>query len=123
MSGLVPCSAHFVAVEVELLLERLVGQERRDGDAPAVLGRQLVRAVGRAADEHAEVTRRERDDVRVADLEVLALVREALVAERGEEQVDRLLVARAGVLVERDAGLLRDPAVPAPDAPLVPAVR
>ena len=111
------------AVEVELLLERLVRQERRHGDGPAVLGRELVRAVGGAAEVDPEAPSRERDDVRVRDVEVLAVVGELLVRERCEEQVDRLLVARPRVLVERQARLRRDPAVAAADAPLVSAPR
>ena len=51
------------------------------------------------------------------------VVREALVGERLEEQVDRLLVPRARVLVERHSGLRGDPAVPAPDAELVATAR
>ncbi len=130
MTGVDPHDVRLVAVlgaalpvEVELLLERLVGQKRRDGDPPPVLGRELVRPVGGPAEEDPELALGERHDVRVRDLVVLAGVREALVAERGEEQVDRLLVARPRVLVERDAGLLGDPAVPATHPPLVPAAR
>ena len=112
-----------LAVEVELLLERLVRQKRRDGDPPPVLGGELVRPVGGPSEEDPELPLRERHDVRVRDLVVLAGEREALVAERGEEQVDRLLVARPCVLVEGDTGLLGDPAVTATHPPLVPAAR
>ena len=108
-------------IEVELLLERLVRQQRRHRHAPAMLGGELVRPVRGAAEEDPEAPRREGNDVRVGNLEVLALVREALVPERGEEQVDRLLVARPRVLVERNPGLLGDPPVAAADAPLVPS--
>ena len=59
--------------------------------------------------------------MRVADLEVGAAMREPFVAERREEQVDGLLVLRPRVLVERDAGLLRDPPVAPADTPLVAA--
>ena len=55
MSGVVPCSAHFAAVEVELLLERDVRQERRHGDAPPVLGGELVRAVRGSAERDPEL--------------------------------------------------------------------
>ena len=71
------------------------------------------------------VTRKSRSedgDVRVRDAEVRAVVREALVRERLEEQVDGLLVARTRVLVQRDAGLLWEPAVTPADAELVPAL-
>jgi len=44
---------------------------------------------------------------------------EAFLAERLEQEIDRLLVAGASVLVERDACLGRDPAVATPDTELV----
>ena len=93
------------AVEVELLLERDVREQRRHGDAPAVLRRELVRAVGGATERDAELPLRERHDLGVGDLEVGAVPREPLVVERLEEQIDCLLVAGPRMLVERNAGL------------------
>ena len=109
------------AVEVELLPQRGVGEQRRHGHPPAVLRRKLVGAVGRAAEVDAELALREGDDVRVVDVEVGAVMREALAGERLEEQVDCLLVARSRILVERHSGLRRDPAVPPADAEFVAA--
>ena len=120
MSGRGAVLGAFRPIEVELLLERLVRQERRHRHAPAMLGGELVRPVRGAAEEDPEAPRREGNDVRVGNLEVLALVREALVPERGEEEVDRLLVARPRVLVERNPGLLGDPPVAAADSPFIP---
>ena len=88
-------------IEIELLLQGDVGQQRQDDDAPAVLGRELVRPVRRST----EVTRNFRvgngTTCDSSTLEVLAVVREPLVRERSEQEVDRLLVPRARVLVER----------------------
>ena len=120
MSGSLPCSAHFVAVEVELLLERLVREERRHGDAPAVLRRELVGPVGRAAEEDAE--RRASGNgttCESATSKYSPVWEKRSLPSAVEEQVDRLLVPWPRVLVEGDARLLRDPAVAAPDAPLV----
>jgi hypothetical protein len=111
------------AVEVELLLEGGVRQQRRHGDAPPVLGRERVRAIRGAAQEDAELPGRKRHHVRVVDVEIRAVVGEALLPERREEQVDRLLVARPRMLVERLPGRQWDPPVAAADAPLVAAAR
>src|SRR3989304_6316876 len=46
------------AVEVELVLERGVGEKRRDDDRPAALRRELIRAIARAPEEDAELPRR-----------------------------------------------------------------
>ena len=110
-----------LAVEIHLLLERRVGEQRRHGDAPAALGGERVRAVGCASEIDAVLAVDERHDVRVRDVVVRPLEREPLVLERGEQQVDGLLVARARVLVERLAGGQRQPAVAAADAPFVAA--
>ena len=67
------------AVEVELVLERGVGKERRHDDGPAVLGGELVRPVARAAEEDAELALGPRPDVGVVDRVVRAVVGEALV--------------------------------------------
>ena len=111
-----------LSVEVELLLERDVRQERRHGDAPSVLGRELVRAVGRSSESDLKLPRRERHDLRTRDVEVRPVVRELLLRERLEEQVDGFLVAWARMLVERNSRLLRNPAVAPSDAELVPAL-
>src|SRR5439155_12896282 len=108
------------AIEVELSLEHLVRKEWRHGDAPAALGGEGVRAIGGASEVDPVRLAHEGDDVRVVDVEVLTVVREALVVERREQQIDRLLVTWSRVFVEWDAGLRRDPAVTAPDTPLVP---
>ena len=89
------------AVEVELLGEGRVRQQRRHDDGPAALRGELVRAVGGAAEEDAELPVRPRHDPGVGDLEVLAVVGEALVLERREEQLDRLLVALARLRRQR----------------------
>ena len=124
MSGSLPCSAQVGAVEVELLAQCLVGQQRRDDDAPAFRPGEDVRLVARAAGEDAELARRRRDDPRVVDLEELAVVVDRLAAglERLEEDLERLVVAldHLGVGDPRAPG---DPAVPAADAELVAAAR
>ncbi len=107
------------AVQIELLLERDVRQERRHRDAPAALGGERVGAVGGSAQVDAVLAIDERHDMRVGHVEIGALVREPLVLERLQEQVDGLLVARARVLVEGLAGRQRQPAVSAADAPFV----
>ena len=56
--------------------------------------------------------------MRVVDLEEAALVGEALVLQRLEEDLEGLVVELADVL-DAHAGLRRAPAVPAPDAELV----
>ncbi len=109
------------AIAVQLLLERGVRKQRRDGDTPALLGRERVRAVGRAAEEDAVRTRLTRHDTGGGDVEVRPVVLDLVSLESLDEQVDRLLVPRSGVLVERRARGGRDPAVTAADAPLVPA--
>jgi hypothetical protein len=63
----------------------------------------------------------ERDDVTVIHVPVLAVERDGFVVERLDEEVERLLVARTGGLVERQAGGRGDPAVAAADAELVAA--
>src|SRR5204862_1591334 len=112
------------AVEVELLTQRFVGEERRDDDAPALLRGEDVRLVARAAGEDAELARRRRHDPRVVDLEVLALVVDRLAArlERLEEDLQRLVVALDHLAVG-DAGPPRDPTVAAADAELVAPAR
>src|SRR5688572_3754874 len=107
-------------VEVELVFQRGVRQERRHDHRPAALGRQLVGAVAGAAEEDAEAAPRPRDDVGVVDLVVVAVEGEAFVLEGGEEDVERLLVAVAR-LAERYARLQRDPAVAAQRSELVAA--
>src|SRR5437868_5437949 len=99
------------AVDVELSLQGLVGQERWNGDGPSFRARQLVGGIARPAHEYAHLPlRRGRPQVRVLDAVEAALVREALVLERFEEQLERLVVERADVL-EAHARLGRDPAV------------
>ena len=116
-----PCSAHEARVEVHLLLERRVGQQRGHRDSPAALGGERVRAVGGATQIHAVLPVDERDDVRIGDVEVRPFVREALVLQRLEQQVDRLLVLRPRVLVKRLTGRERNPPVTAANAPLITA--
>jgi len=84
---------------------------------------EVVRAVGRAAKDDAELVAAERDDVALVDVPVLAVERDGVLVQRVDEEVERLLVALARRLVQRQAGSGRDPAVPAPDAELVAAVR
>ena len=109
------------AVEVELVLERGVGQQRRYDHGPAVLRGELVGPVARATEEHAELAFRPRPDVGVVDRVVRAVVGEALVLQRLEQDLERLLVAVAR-LEDRHAGLGRDPAVAAQRAELVAAL-
>src|SRR5919106_121261 len=108
------------AVEVELVLQGGVGQERRHDDRPPTLGGELVGAVAGPPEEDAEPATRPRDDVRVVDLVEVALEGEPLLLERREEDVEGLLVAVAR-LPERDARLQGDPAVAAQRAELVTA--
>src|SRR5262245_66635772 len=96
-------------VEVEWRAERLVRQERRDGHGPAALPGEHVSLVTRPAEEDAELPVRARDDVRVVDRVVRAVVREAFVFERQEEDLEGLAIAGAG-LGERHARFGWDPA-------------
>src|SRR5436853_39908 len=83
------------AVEVELLAQSLIREERRDDHAPALLRREDVRLVRGAAGEDAVLPARRRHYACVVDLEVLALVVDRLAArlERLEEDLERLVVA------------------------------
>jgi hypothetical protein len=117
----VPCAR--IAVDVELPSERLVRQQRRHDHCVAALARELVGGVARAAEEDPElpVARRPRDDVRVLDLVVGPVVREALVLERVEQDSQRLVVASTRLL-DGNPGLVRDPRMSTTDAELVAAV-
>ena len=117
--GLRPVLRALRPVEVELVLQRRVGKQRRHHDRPALLGRELVRAIAGPAEEHAELAGRRRDDGGVLEVEVLAREREALVLERGDQHLERLLVPRARLLVERNPDLGWNPTVTAAHSPLV----
>src|SRR5438874_2000361 len=121
--GLVAVLARGRPVDVELLAQRLVREQRRDDHRVALLAGEPVRVVARPAEEDPEAVRdRPRHDVRVLDFGVRAVAREALVLERVEQHLEPLLVDRAR-LRNRHACLRRNPAVAAADAELVAAVR
>src|SRR5579859_255153 len=117
--GFVAVPAAALAVDVELLLERLVGQQRRHGDRVALAPGQLVGVVAGTPDEDLEPAAWwTRLDVRVIDVVEAPVVGEALVLERLEQQLERLVVELPDVL-QPYPGLWRDPAVATPDPELV----
>ena len=121
MSGVWPCCGARGPVEVERRAERLVRQQGWDDHRPATLPGEHVGLVTRPAEEDAELPVWARDDVRVVDLVVGAVVREALVFERQEEDLEGLSIAGAG-LGERNPSLGWEPAMPPADSKLVAAV-
>src|SRR5262245_36362191 len=130
MAGVNPDDIGLVAVpgtgrpiDVELRAHRLVGQQRRYHHRVTAFAGELVGRVAGAAEKDPELATgsRARHDVRVLDLVVLPVMREALVGERVKQDFERLVVALARFL-DGHAALERKPAVPPPDAELIAAV-